>query len=133
MSLEVLLDTNTCIFILNHRPPQVAERFAEHPIGSIGVSSITAAELSFGMHKSGSEKNLERLKHFLTPLAVLPFDDEAARVYGRVRAELQARGTPIGPLDTLIGAHALALGATLVTNNTREFKRISGLALEDWL
>lgn len=133
MTVKFLLDTNTCIFILNHRPPQVAERFAEHPIGSIGVSSITAAELSFGMHKSGSAKNLERLKHFLTPLRILPFDDTAASVYGRVRAELQARGTPIGPLDTLIGAHALALEVTLVTNNTREFQRIDGLVLEDWL
>lgn len=97
------------------------------------VSSITGAELSFGVAKSGSERNVAALEKFLAPLESLPFDTAAMRRYGPLRAELQARGQPIGALDTLIAAHALALGAVLVTNNLAEFGRVPGLACENWV
>ena len=108
-------------------------RFEEYEIGEIGVSSVTAAELSYGAEKSAMpEQNREALAAFLPPLEVLAFGAEAAAAYGRVRVPLEKAGTPIGPLDTLIAAHAVGLGVTLVTNNVREFSRVSGLEVEDW-
>jgi len=99
----------------------------------VAVSSITGAELAFGVAKSGSQRNREALEKFLAPLEVLPFDVAAMHTYGPLRAELQRRGQPIGSLDTLIAAHALALGATLVTNNLEEFSRVPGLVCENWV
>lgn len=108
-------------------------RFESHEVGEIGVSSVTVAELSYGVEKSPRpEQNREALSRFLMPLEVAIFDPEAAAAYGRVRADLERIGTPIGPLDTLIAAHAVSLGITLVTNNTREFSCVPGLEVEDW-
>jgi len=132
-ALRFLLDTNICIYIINRKPPDVFKRFAQHGFGEIGVSSITAAELAFGVSKSGSERNRRALGMFLAPLEVLAFDAEAALRYGDVRAALESNGTPIGALDQLIAAHALVLGATLVTNNLRELRRVPGLQLENWV
>ena len=132
--MKVMLDTNTCIAIIKRKPLQVLRRFNAYRVGEIGISSITLAELEFGVAKSQhQEKNQEALDEFILPLEIAGFDNEAARVYGRVRAMLENKGTPIGTLDTMIGAHALALGVTLVTNNTREFSRIKGLTVVDWL
>jgi tRNA(fMet)-specific endonuclease VapC len=128
-----LLDTNICIYIINRRPPQVLARFEGLRYGDVGISSITGAELSFGVAKSGSVRNRDALDKFLAPLEVLPFDEAAMRVYGPLRADLQGRGQPIGSLDMLIAAHALALGATLVTNNLAEFGRVPGLLCENWV
>lgn len=128
-----LLDTNTCIYIINRRPTEVFERFAGLRIGEIAISSITGAELAFGVAKSGSLRNQQALDKFLAPLAILPFDEAAMRRYGVLRSDLERRGTPIGALDLLIAAHALAVGATLVSNNLREFERVNGLPLENWL
>ena len=128
-----LLDTNICIYIINTRPPQVAAHFEGLVYGDVAVSSITGAELAFGVAKSGSARNQDALEKFLAPLDVLPFDAAAMYAYGTLRAQLQARGQPIGALDTLIAAHALALGATLVTNNLAEFARVPGLACENWV
>jgi tRNA(fMet)-specific endonuclease VapC len=128
-----LLDTNTCIYIINRRPAKVFERFTGLHIGEIAISSITGAELAFGVAKSGSQRNLHALDKFLAPLEILPFDEAAMRRYGVLRSDLERRGTPIGALDLLIAAHALALSATLVSNNLREFQRVEGLALENWL
>ncbi len=128
-----LLDTNICIYIINKRPPQVAAHFEGLVYGDVAVSSITGAELAFGVAKSGSARNQGALEKFLAPLEVLPFDAAAMYAYGTLRAQLQARGQPIGALDTLIAAHALALGATLVTNNLAEFRRVPGLACENWV
>ncbi len=129
-----LLDTNTCIYLIKQRPPEVLRRFEEHTVGDIGISSITAAELHFGAEKSQRpEGNLRALEQFLLPLDVVPFGHEAAAAYGRIRAVLERRGTPIGSLDTLIAAHALSLRLTLVTNNLREFERVPGLKLENWV
>jgi len=97
------------------------------------LSSITIAELSFGVAKSQHvERNREALQQFLLPFTIAPFDHRAAVAYGRVRADLEGSGRPIGPLDTLIGAHAVALGVILATNNVREFSRIDGLVVEGW-
>jgi tRNA(fMet)-specific endonuclease VapC len=128
-----LLDTNVCVHLIRRRPPEVLRRFEDFEVGEIGVSSVTVAELRYGAEKSSwPGRNHEALDTFLLPLEVLFFGDEAAAAYGRVRAALERAGTPIGPLDTLIAAHALGLGVTLVTNNVREFSRIAGLETEDW-
>lgn len=131
--MSYLLDTNTCIYIINQRPPQVFAHFEGLRYGEVAVSSITGAELDFGVAKSGSQRNRDALDKFLAPLEVLPFDVDAMHAYGPLRAELQRRGQPIGALDTLIAAHALALGATLVTNNLAEFRRVPGLVCENWV
>lgn len=132
MALQFLLDTNICIHIMNRRPPRVAERFAEFPPDAIGLSSLTLAELSYGVEKSGSERNRVVPEGFIQPLEVVAFEPAAAWQHGVVRSALERRGTPIGALDTLIAAHALALGLTLVTHNTREFGRVAGLRVENW-
>ena len=128
-----LLDTNICVYIINRRPPHVFDHFVGRQIGEIAISSITGAELAFGVAKSGSARNQAALDKFLAPLDILPFDVDAMRCYGPLRSELERQGRPIGALDMLIAAHALALGCTLVTNNTREFERVPGLRLENWV
>lgn len=130
----LLLDTDTCIYLIKNKPPEVLARFDEYAVGDIAVSSITAAELYFGARKSQRPaRNEQALEQFLLPLEIVRFDLEAAMAYGRVRAALERRGTPIGPLDTLIAAHAVSLGLTLVTNNIREFERVPNLELDNWV
>lgn len=129
-----LLDTNTCIYLIKKRPPEVIHRFEEHTVGDIGISSVTAAELYFGVEKSQRPaQNRAALEQFLLPLVVADFDYTAAISYGRIRSALEKRGTPIGPLDTLIAAHAISLSLTLVTSNVREFSRIPDLKVENWV
>ena len=128
----ILLDTNICIYIINARPPAVLARFQQHRLGDIGLCSVVAAELAYGVAKSGSARNRQALEMFLAPLAVLPFDDAAVWAYGTLRADLERRGTPIGALDTLIAAHALSQQALLVTHNMPEFAQVSGLQLANW-
>lgn len=127
-----LLDTNICIYIINRKPTHVLERFRRERLGDIAISSVTASELTFGVVKSGSEKNRQALSLFFAPLEILPFDTSVIWHYGEIRCDLERRGTPIGSLDTMIAAHARALGAVLVTNNIREFSRVEGLRLENW-
>ena len=132
--MRVRLDPNTCIAVIKRKPPQVLKRFNAYKVGEIGISWITLAELEFGVAKSQHlEKNQAALDEFVLPLEIANFDREAARVYGRVRATLEKKGTPLGALDMMIGAHALSLGVTLATNNTKEFSRITGLNIVDWL
>ena len=130
--MKYLLDTNTCIFIMK-QTPEVVRRFrAVHEDGA-AISSITLAELEFGVLNSKAyERNRNTLLAFSTLVGILPFDVPASAEYGRIRAALKRLGTPIGALDTLIAAHAKSLKLTLVTNNTREFKRVEGLSIEDW-
>ncbi len=129
----ILLDTNTCIYIINQRPAHVLARFRQHKAGDIGLSAVVAAELAYGVSKSGSQRNLQALQMFLAPLEVLPFDEGVVWQYGILRAQLERQGTPIGPMDTMIAAHAVALDAILVTNNMREFERVPGLRLQNWV
>jgi len=131
--MRFMLDTNLCIYAIKHRPPEVIAALRAHESAGLGLSSITVAELYFGVAKSGSARNLSALEQFLAPLELADFDRSAAAAYGPLRAALEAAGTPIGPLDTQIAAHALALGVTLVSNNTREFARVPGLRLENWV
>ena len=129
-----LLDTNICIYLIKKRPPRLLERLRAVDIRAVSVSSITVAELHYGAAKSArAEQNLLALAALLAPLTVEPFDDGAAAVYGAVRADLERAGTPIGPLDMLIAAHALALHRTVVTNNAREFRRVPRLEVENWV
>lgn len=129
----ILLDTNICIHIINARPAAVLQRFRNYRMGEIGVCSVVAAELAYGVAKSGSERNRQALELFLAPLAILPFDEAAFWAYGDLRADLERKGTPIGSLDTLIAAHALSQQAPLVTNNISEFARVPGLQLDNWV
>jgi len=132
--INYLLDTNICIYIIKKRPLNVFERFQRLVPGSVGLSSITAAELYYGINKSlFPEKNQQALEQFLIPLEIVEFDFEAATHYGKIRNQLEKKGTPIGPLDMLIGAHALRLNAVLITNNLKEFTRIEGLQTENWV
>ena len=128
-----LLDTNICIYVINHKPQQVFERFRQYQLGELAVSSITASELAFGVEKSGSERNKQALKKFLSPLEILPYDEQAIWHYAQLRHDLQSKGQTIGSLDMLIAAHALALDVVLVTNNIKAFERIKGLKLENWV
>jgi tRNA(fMet)-specific endonuclease VapC len=131
--VKFLLDTNACIDVIRKKPPQVLKEFLRHDIEDIGISVITLSELEYGVEKSSKpDQNKAALIEFLAPLTVLPYDHHAAVVYGKIRAVLEKQGRSIGPLDILIGAHALAVKATLVTNNKREFERIPGLKVENW-
>lgn len=131
--MRFLLDTNICIYLIKGRPPSVLQRLSGQEPGSVGISSITLAELEYGVAKSARpEQNGQALARFAAPLAVAAFDDRAAEVYGLVRGALEREGQPIGPLDTLIAAHALSLDAVLVTNNEREFRRVPGLTVANW-
>ncbi|MBR8835191.1 MAG: type II toxin-antitoxin system VapC family toxin [Stigonema ocellatum SAG 48.90 = DSM 106950] len=132
--MRFLLDTNTCIYIIKSKPPQVFERFQKLEIFDVGVSSITVAELEYGVYKSQrQEQNRVALSQFLIPLEILPFDERATQTYGRIRAELERKGIVIGSMDMLIASHAISLSLTLITNNVRELSRIPGLVLENWV
>lgn len=127
-----MLDTNICIFVMKGRGAGLAERFARDA-GSLCLSSITLAELTCGVEKSAAVgRNREALRAFAARLPTLDFDAAAAEAYGDLRAALERDGKVIGPYDTLVAAHALSRGMTLVTNNRREFDRVSGLRVEDW-
>lgn len=129
-----LLDTNICIYLIKRRPPQVLERFRRCAVGDIGLSTVTLAELQYGVAKSQfPAQNQQALDAFTLPLEVVAFDAVAAAAYGPVRATLERQGTPIGALDCLIAAHALSLGVTLMTNNSREFSRVPDLRVENWV
>lgn len=130
--MRYMLDTDICIYAINGKPPSVISAFARFQAAGLGVSSVTASELFYGVARTASQRNLTALHRFLGALEIAPFDTAAAQVYGPMRAWLESQGTPIGPYDTLIAAHAHALGVTLVSNNTREFARVPGLQLENW-
>lgn len=130
--MRYLLDTDMCIYAINERPAHVLARLQTHAALGLGVSAVTAAELHYGVERTGSQRNRDALAKFLAQLEVAPFDERAAHMFGQLRAWLVSQGTPIGPYDTQIAAHAQALGVTLVSNNTREFARVPGLRLENW-
>jgi tRNA(fMet)-specific endonuclease VapC len=129
----ILLDTNICTYIINAKPRAVLQRFRDYRMGEVGVCTVVAAELAFGVAKSGLPRNRHALELFLAPLTLMPFDEAAVWAYGTLRSELERQGKQIGALDTMIVAHALSQQATLVTNNTSEFVRIPGLRLDNWV
>lgn len=131
--LRFMLDTNICIYVIKNYPPDLRARFNQLA-EELCVSSITLGELWFGAEKSGRrEANLEAVTQFAARIETLPFGAEAARHHGQLRAELERLGRPAGPNDTLIGAHARSEGLTVVTNNLREFARMPGLRVENWI
>lgn len=128
-----MLDTNICIYAMKKRPERVLQRLKEALDSGVCISSITLAELEYGMkHSSNPGKNAQALLRFLAPFSILPFGSAAASEYGEIRAHLQGLGTPIGPLDMLIAGHARAERLVLVTNNVKEFERVPGLVIENW-
>lgn len=129
-----LLDTNICIYLIKRKPLSLWDRFRALTVGEIGISTVTVAELQYGVEKSQFvERNQQALDEFLLSLMIFPFEQDAAIHYGRLRVRLEKSGAPIGAHDMLIAGHALALGAVLVTNNEREFARIEGLHFENWV
>ena len=131
--MTYLLDTNTCIRYLNGQSASVLRRLQSLPLTEVAVCSVVKAELYYGAMKSDNpNQTLAKQRMFLDAFASLPFDDLAAELYGRIRADLSRKGTPIGPYDLMIAAIALAHDAILVTHNVREFGRVEGLRFEDW-
>lgn len=131
--LQYLLDTNICIYVIKDYPPRLRERF-NRLAEQLAISSITLAELYYGAEKSNRRlENLQAVEHFAARLEVLAFSPKAAAHYGQMRAELERAGKPIGAHDLLIGAHARAEGLTVVTNNAREFRRLPGIRVENWV
>jgi len=130
----MMLDTNICIYIIKNKPESVKERFREFEIGELCISSISVSELMYGAYKSQKiERNLQALESFLMPFEIVDYDYVASIEYGKIRASLEKKGQVIGNMDMQIAGHALALDMTLVTNNTKEFIRIDGLSLDNWV
>jgi tRNA(fMet)-specific endonuclease VapC len=128
-----LLDTNICIYIINQQPAQVLQRLIQAGRESLAISAVTVAELAFGVAKSTRPDSQAKLENFLSKFPIVDWGQDAAWVYGNVRKVLEAKGQRIGERDLLLACHALALDATMVTNNTREFERVEGLKLENWV
>ena len=131
--MTYLLDTNICIYIINEQPAQVLQRLIQAGRESLAISTVTVAELAFGVAKSTRPDSRAKLENFLSKFPILDWDEDAAWVYGNVRKALEAKGQRIGERDLLLACQALAIDATMVTNNTREFERIEGLKLENWV
>jgi tRNA(fMet)-specific endonuclease VapC len=131
--LVYMLDTDICIYLIKRHPPQLQETFESHS-GQVSISTITLGELLFGAEKSVRRaQNVEAVEAFAARLEVLPFSAKGAAHFGQIRAHLSAIGQLAGPFDMLIGGHARSEGLVLVTNNTREFARVPGLQVENWL
>jgi tRNA(fMet)-specific endonuclease VapC len=131
--VKYLLDTNTCIYIINKKPPSAVDKIrSKHP-DEVSISTITIAELEYGVYRSKhADQNRIALLEFLVPFVILDFDQSAAAMYGSVRASLERKGTPIGPMDLLLAAQALSQQLILVTNNEKEFRRVAALRIENW-
>jgi len=131
--MKYMLDTNICIYIIKKKPDQAIRRLRELRLSDVSISSITLSELEYGVEKSEQrDRNKIALATFIAPIEVIAYDDLAAAQYGKIRSFLEKKGMPIGSLDMLIAAHALAQGLILVTNNEREFRRVPGLKIENW-
>ncbi len=131
--MKYMLDTNICIYVIKEKPESVIRKFLKNNPEEMCISSITYAELLYGVEKSKAiQKNRIALSLFLSPIKILEFNDYAAQEYGQIRADLEQKGMPIGSMDMLIAGHAKAEDLILVTNNTKEFQRVAGLKLENW-
>ena len=129
-----MLDTNICIYIIKNRPESVRKKFQEFKIGELCISTITVSELLYGAFKSQFiEKNLKAIESFLIPFEIIDYDYQASMEHGKIRANLEKKGKVIGNMDMQIASHALALDLILVTNNIKEFERVEGLKLDNWV
>jgi tRNA(fMet)-specific endonuclease VapC len=129
-----LLDTNTCIYIINRRPQDIINKISLHSPSDIKVSAVSVAEMEYGASKSKyREKNRNALKNFLSSFEIIPFNYKDAEIYGIIRAELERQGKPIGPYDMQLAAQALQRNYIFVTNNTKEFQQLKSLKLENWI
>jgi len=133
--MKYLLDTNICIYIINEKPEDVLRKFEQYPVHEFGISSVTHAELQYGVEKSKNKIiNQDALDEFLLPLTILPFHGKRlVTCYGEIRVSLESKGKTIGPLDMLIAAHALSMDLTIISNNIKEFARIPNLKYENWI
>jgi tRNA(fMet)-specific endonuclease VapC len=132
--MKYLLDTNICIYIIKKKPASVIKRFEKLKSGSVAISTITLSELYYGVAKSSKpDENMIALQEFISPLEVLDFTNVDALVYGKIRDSLEKKGSPIGAMDLLIASIAKGRDLTLVTNNTKEFSRISDLKIDNWV
>ena len=131
--MRYLLDTNICIYAINHRSSSIVKRLNLEGQANLTTSTLVAAELAFGAEKSNRLETKQQLLLFLSGLQVLPWSESAVWHYAKQRKQLKEAGTPIGEMDLLIASQALGEDLTLVTNNTREFERIAGLKLENWV
>jgi len=131
--MTYLLDTNICIYVINEQPAHVLQRLIQLGRESLVISAVTVAELAFGVEKSKRSGSRAKLENFLSKFPIQDWNQDAAWVYGRVRKSLEVKGQRIGERDLLLACQALALDATMVTNNTREFERVDGLKLENWV
>lgn len=132
--MKYMLDTNICIFIIKKHPVAVIKKLIETSPDDVYLSSITIAELKYGVEKSQHQhKNHEALNQFILPFNISSFDESAASHYGDIRTTLEKKGQLIGPFDMLIAAHARSLNITLVTNNKKEFERVPELKIIDWV
>lgn len=131
--MKILLDTDITSYLFRSGDERALAHFKDFLAGEVGISAITAAELTFGAELSGSPRHRRMIERIFCSLIVVSFDLDAAHTYAKVRTVLRRRGTPIGPLDMLIAAHALSLDVPLATNNVREFNRVPGLRVENWL
>ena len=131
--MRYLLDTNICIYVIKHKPEKVFQKLQTIHPEDVCISSVTYAELAHGIEKIAAvEKNRLALSMLLANMEILDFDVDAADCYGKIRAGLEKKGTPIGPLDMMIAGHAQSLGYTVVTNNVKEFSRVAALKIENW-
>ena len=131
--MKYMLDTNICIYAIKQEPEFVLQKILKHHPSDICISSITYAELMHGVEKSqAKDKNRLALTLLLSPIEIVDFDSHAAEEYGKIKADLQSQGKIIGHMDLLIASHAKSKGLTIVTNNTKEFKRVNHLNVEDW-
>ncbi len=129
-----LLDTNVCIYLIKKHPPEVLARFQQIQLKQLHIPSITLFELYYGIEKNNSQqRNLAALENFIAPLTIVDFTLDAAKKAAKIRSHLQKQGTPIGAYDIQIAAIAVSSNMTLLTNNTREFERVKGLRLENWV
>ena len=129
-----LLDTNICIYIIKNKYIEIAKKISKVGIENISVSSITIAEMEYGIAKSSRPQEAEsKLYEFLVPFTIVDFNTNSARYYGKIRNELNAKGTPIGSMDLMIASIAMASEMKIVTNNVKEFERIPGLQIENWI
>ena len=133
--MKYFLDTNICIYIINEKPKKILRKFERYPVHEFGISSITQAELQYGVAKSKNKiTNQDALDEFLLPLTIFPFHGEKlVMCYGETRTFLESKGQLIGPLDMLIAAHALSLDLTIVSNNIQDLSRVPNLKCENWI